>query len=97
MWPTKILELIPQSYRLPIILVLSGVGLAYGHEIRYVTASDFTKSYVLNLRGEIRELRKELREAATASEKERIQEQIDAMIDELCYEVPTDSYCKERA
>ena len=74
-----------------------GVGGAWAHEARYMTVSQYTKSYVLDLKSEIRQLQKDLqRENISDEVKELLREQLDEMLDELCYESPDDPYCKGR-
>jgi len=66
-------------------------------EIRYMTVADFTKSYVLDLKSEIRELKDDLKKADSDGERRQIQKDIDALIDELCEERPNDPLCSQRA
>ena len=94
---TELLGLMPRPIQIALAGILLG-GIAFaGHEVRYMTVSQFTKSYVLDLRSEIRALARELTNPDIDSRTRRIlQEQLDQMIDELCYEVPDDPYCKNR-
>jgi len=91
------LRLVPVPVQIAIAgIVLGGAAFA-GHEVRYMTVSDFTKSYVLDLKREIRELQKELADPDLLPRvREMLIEQLDDMVDELCYEVPDDPYCKDR-
>mgnify|MGYP001825919104 CR=1 FL=1 len=95
---TRLLELIPESLRIPIVcVILGGGGVAYA-EARYMTVSDFTKSYVLDLKAEIRALERELRRDGLDPEYvAMLREQLASMIAELCYETDNnDPYCKGR-
>lgn len=91
--PVSLLSFLPKSVTLTIVAVLvGGLGFA-GHEIRYMTVADFTKSYVLDIKNTIRSLRLDLRNAETDRERALIQADIDELIDELCYERPRDPMC----
>jgi len=97
---TKLLELLnlmPRAVQIAVAGILLG-GLAFaGHEVRYMTVGQFTKSYVLDLKSEIRALQRELSNPdIDARTKQILREQLDQMTDELCYEVPDDPYCKNR-
>lgn len=91
--PTHILNAVPKPVQM---MVFGGLLVAYG-EARFMTVDDFTKSYVLDLKREIRELRKDLKEAQTDRERDNIRDQIEVLLDDLCYELPNDPYCKDRA
>ena len=93
----ELLKLIPRPIQLTLAGILIG-GFAFaGHESRYMTVSDYTKSYVLDLKSEIRETRKDLANPDLAPEvREILKEALEALLDELCYEVPNDAYCKDR-
>jgi len=93
----ELLKLIPKPIQLTIAGILIG-GLAFaGHETRYMTVSDYTKSYILDLKGEIRETRKDLANPDLPAEvREILEEALESMLDELCYEVPDDRYCEDR-
>ena len=89
-----LLGLIPKPIALCLAsLVIGGGGFA-ALETRYVTTSDFTKSYVLQLKREIRELRKEI--AAERDDRRRadLEEDLAALLDELCVEMPADRECR---
>ena len=90
----EMLGLIPESVRIPILFVALGAGGTFAAESRYMTVADYTKSYVLNLKSEIREIQKELTDPDIDPEHaEKLLEQLEALIDELCYERPDDAYC----
>jgi len=91
-----LIKVIPLQMQVAIAcLVIGGVAFA-GLETRYMTVSDFTKSYILDLKREIRELEKELADPGLPPRvQEMLFEQLELMIDELCYEVPDDPYCKD--
>lgn len=93
----ELINMMPRAVQLTIAGILFG-GLAFaGHEIRYMTVADFTKSYVLDLKGAIRETRKDLRDPELPDQvREILIENLAAMIDELCYELPSDRECKDR-
>jgi len=93
----ELLKLIPRPIQLTLAGILIG-GLAFaGHETRYMTVSDYTKSYVLDLKREIREVQKELANPGLPPKvRQMLAEDLEAMIDELCYEVPDDPYCRSR-
>jgi len=93
----ELLKLIPRPVQLTLAGILIG-GLAFaGHESRYMTVSEFTKSYVLDLKSEIREMRKDLATPNLAPEVRAIlEEALESMLDELCYEMPDDTYCRNR-
>lgn len=91
----KLLAVIPSSVRVVIVAVVLGIGIAYAHETRYMTVSDFTKSYVLDLKKTIRELNYELRRPdLTPRERIFLEEQIANYVAELCYEMPSDPQCR---
>jgi hypothetical protein len=91
------LKMLPASVRWGAIVGLLVVGIAYGHEVRYMTVGQFTKSYVLDLKSLIREFRNDLKDPTlTPREREDIEEDIAALLDELCYEMPNDPECKGR-
>lgn len=92
-----LLDAVPASVKGGIALLLLGGMGVFGAESRYMTVDDFTKSYILDLKAEIREIQKELRfEELTEREKLWLEEQLEALLDELCYEVPDDPYCEDR-
>ena len=82
----------------PIRMMLLGGLLFAGAEIRYMTVADFTKSYVLDLKSEIREIRKDLTNPNLSSEhRDDLEEQLQQLLDDLCYETDNkDLYCKDR-
>lgn len=87
----------PKSVQIVILSAVLGVSLAWAHEQRYMTVSDYMKSYTLELKSEIRQIRKDLgRDSISADVKELLREQLEVMLDELCYESPDDVYCKDR-
>jgi hypothetical protein len=90
------IKLLPTPIQMVLAALLLGVTLAYAHESRYMTVSDFTKSYVLDLKVLIRDLSKDLADPElTEREREWIEEEIESLTDELCYEMPDDRLCKE--
>lgn len=91
----ELLNLMPRAVQIAIAGMLIG-GLAFaGHEVRYMTVSQFTKSYVLDLKSEIRAVQRELTDPDLDVRIAQIlREQLDQMLDELCYETPNDPYCK---
>ena len=88
-----LLNVLPKSVSIPLATLALGGGAVYGLEHRYMTVADFTKSYVLILKREIRDLRKEAA-AASGREKEILEEELQRLIDELCIEHPDDAYCR---
>lgn len=92
----ELIKLVPRSVQIALVGILIG-GLAFaGHEMRYMTVADFTKSYVLEIKEAIRSLRRDLRdEDLSDRDREAIKEDIEQLIDELCYEVQDDPYCKQ--
>ncbi len=96
-WLVDILKLCPTWAQIAVIALVVGVGGAWAHEARYMTVDQYTKSYVLDLKSEIRQIEKDLgRESISEDAKEILREQLEFMLDELCYEVPDDPYCKRR-
>ena len=92
----QLLALIPTTAQIMIASVLIGGAGVYAHESRYMTVGDFTKSYILELKSEIRQIKKDLgRENINQEVKEMLREQLDTLIADLCYEAPDDPYCKE--
>lgn len=90
------IKLIPVPVQIAVAsMVIGGVAFA-GLETRYMTVSDFTKSYVLDLKKLIRDLSQDL-EDPNLSDRERrwIQEELESLLDELCYEKPNDRLCYE--
>ena len=92
----KLLEMIPEGMRIPIAcLLLGGMGVAFA-ESRYMTVDQFTRSYVLDLKSEIRSIERELRRPELDDEyRMMLLEQLEALIAELCYEMPEDPYCRD--
>ena len=90
------IQLIPKELQIGIAcLVIGGFAFA-GMESRYMTVSDFTKSYVLDLKKLIRELKEDLKDPTlTARERHHLEMEIEELMDELCYEKPNDLWCKE--
>jgi hypothetical protein len=91
-----VIKLIPVPIQITIAAIIIGIGVAYAHETRYMTVSDYTKSYVLDLKSAIREIMKEL-DDPNLTERERIwlEGQLEELIDELCYEKPDDRLCHD--
>lgn len=90
------LSYIPKPVAMTVAALVIGGGGALGLETRYMTVTDFTKSYVLDLKREIRALKNDLDEAESDRERRVIQEQIETLLDELCEERPDDPLCKAR-
>jgi hypothetical protein len=93
----EILGLLPKAVQVAIAGMLFG-GIAFAaHEQRYMTVGQYTKSYVLDLKREIRNIEKDLADSdLPARVRDVLKEQLDQMIDELCYEIPDDPYCRAR-
>ncbi len=96
---SKILELLgllPKVVQIGIVgILVGGVGFA-AHEQRYMTVAQFTKSYVLDLRSSIREIQRDLANPELNPEVRSIlTEQLALLVDELCYELPSDPYCNQ--
>jgi len=91
----ELLSLMPRAVQIAIAGILIG-GVAFAaHETRYMTVSQFTKSYVLDLKSEIRAIRRDLSDPDIDERtKQFLREQLDQMLDELCYEAPSDPYCQ---
>ncbi len=91
----ELLNLMPKAVQIAIAGMLIG-GLAFaGHEVRYMTVGQFTKSYVLDLKSEIRAVRRDLNDPDLDERTKRfLREILDQMLDELCYEAPNDLYCQ---
>ena len=90
----ELLGMLPSSVQIVIASLFVGGGAVAGLEARYMTVSDFTKSYVLDLKAEIRAIKNELKaEDLTDRERESLEEELEELIDELCYENPEDRYC----
>jgi hypothetical protein len=89
-------NLLPKPVQLTIAGILIG-GMAFaGIETRYMTVSDFTKSYVLDLKKVIREIEYDLqRLELTDRERHDLEMELEELIDELCYEKPDDRLCQE--
>ena len=92
----KLFDYIPKPIAAGLACIIVGVGGTYAHEARYMTVGQYTKSYVLDLKQYIRDLRKDLREAESDGERDRIREELERALDELCYEIPDDPLCKGR-
>lgn len=90
-----LIKLIPAQLQIGLAcLVLGGLAFA-GLETRYMTVSDYTKSYVLDLKKAIREIQNNLRNMdLTERERLHLEMELQELIDELCYEKPDDKiYC----
>ena len=94
----ELLSLVPKSVQVVVASAALGGGAVLGMEWRYVTSSDFRKSYILDLRGEIREIGRDLQNPDISEDaKELLREQLERLIDDLCFETEnTDPYCKDR-
>lgn len=93
---TALVRLIPKPLQVPLLVfVLGGAGV-FAHETRYMTVADFTKSYILDLKREIRENRNDLANVTEPAARALIIENIERLLDELCLEVPADPYCEAR-
>ena len=91
---TNLLNFVPKPVAAGVVIFVLGGGAVVGMEMRYMTVAEFTKSYVLDLKSEIRDLRDDLKDAETERERRLIQEDIDRLIDELCEERPDDRMCE---
>ncbi len=91
-----LLGTIPKPVAISIACIVIGGAGTFAHEVRYMTVADFTKSYILDLKREIRENRNDLADTNDPAARRIIQEIIDMLVDELCFEVPNDPYCKDR-
>jgi hypothetical protein len=92
-----LLKQLPTAVQICAVSVLLGGAVVYAAESRYMTVGQYTKSYVLDLKAEIRAIRNELeRDEADPGTEELLEEQLEALLDELCYEVPNDPYCRNR-
>lgn len=87
---------LPLPVQLTVIGLILGAGLVYAHETRYMTVGQYTKSYVLNLKAEIRAIRAELKNNLDDASRRLLEEQLHVLLDDLCYELPNDPYCKDR-
>ena len=89
-----LIKLVPIPVQIAVAGMLLGGAAFAGLETRYVNASQFEKSYILNLKSAIREIMRELDESEL-SDRERtwLEEELEALIDELCYETPDDRLC----
>lgn len=93
----ELLKQLPPMVRVAIIGLILGAGVVYAHETRYMTVGQYTKSYVLNLKAEIRAIRDNLTDQnLDAGTRKLLEEQLASLLDELCYERPNDPYCKNR-
>jgi len=89
-------KLLPTPVQITVAAVILGMSVTWAMESRYMTVSDFTRSYVLDLKSLIRDLHNDLKdEELTDREREWIEEEILSLTDELCYEMPDDRLCKE--
>ena len=88
------LKLIPVPIQIALASMIIGGTAFAGLETRYMTVSDFTKSYVLDLKSAIREIIREL-ENPDLTERERtwLEQELETLLDELCYEKPDDPLC----
>ena len=89
------IKLIPAPVQIAVAsMVIGGVAFA-GLETRYMTVSDYTKSYVLDLKSAIREIMGQLDDPDLSDrEREWLEMELESLIDELCYEMPDDRLCK---
>ena len=89
-----LLKLIPAQVQILVVGVVLGGAAFAGAESRYLTVSQFEKSYILDLKAEIRDLRRELRDdTLTEREIEMLEDYLQELIAELCYEQPDDAEC----
>ena len=92
----ELLNLLPKSVQIAIAgLIIGGAAFA-GHEVRYMTVADFTKSYILDLKREIRSLKKDIEETNSEEVRSMLREELEQLLDELCYELPEDWMCRNR-
>ena len=89
-----LLKLIPAQVQILVVGVVLGGAAFAGAESRYLTVSQFEKSYILEIKAEIRALRRELRDdTLTEREIEMLEDYLQELIAELCYEQPDDTEC----
>ena len=92
---TKLLEFVPKPVAAGAGLVLLG-GVSVGAmESRYMTVADFTESFILDLKREIRETRKDLETMDPGPGRDLLEEQLEQLLDQLCMKKPDDPYCRE--
>jgi hypothetical protein len=91
----ELLGLMPKSVQIAIAGILIGGAAFAAHEMRYMTVGQFTKSYVLDIKSEIRQIQKDLSdEELDARVRDMLEEQLAFLLDDLCYETPDDPYCE---
>ena len=89
------IKLVPAPVQIAVASMVIGGAAFAGLETRYMTVSDFTKSYVLDLKKLIREIERDLEELTLTERERRIMEmELEELIDELCYEKPSDRICQ---
>ncbi len=93
---TNLLEVVPKPVAAAIaMLVLGGVTVG-GMETRYMTVAEFTESFILDLKREIRETRKDLETMEPGPGRDLLEEQLEQLLDQLCMKAPDDPYCRGR-
>lgn len=94
----KLIDWVPVAARVPVLLFVMFSTLAVGAELRYLPAADYKKGYILQLRGEIRELTRDIANPDISPDaKKLMREQLEELLDELCLETSErDPYCKAR-
>lgn len=92
----EFLKSIPVTIQIAVGGIILGVGGLVAADSRYVLASLYDKSFVLQSAAAVRELRKELRIAEDQEDIDLIREEIEQILDDMCYEAPDHAYCKDR-
>jgi hypothetical protein len=81
-----------------IVLLATFVGTVFAVDTRYVKAAEFQQFHQDYIESDIRELKKELREAERSGDPEWVEDVLDEMeelLDELCLSYPESRYCRE--
>lgn len=93
-----ILGFMPKSVRLMAIGAIAALAAGAAAESRYMKISDFTKSYILDLRSDIRAIKKDIEATQDDAARKVLEEQLERMLDDLCLETRGDDpYCENRA
>jgi len=81
-----------------IVLLAGFVSTVFAVDTRYVKAAEFQQFHQDYMESDIRDLRKELREAERAGDTEwydDVMEELEELLDELCLQYPNSRYCGE--
>lgn len=80
------------------VALLAGfVGTVFAVDTRYVKTVEFNQFHQDYLESDVRDLRKELREAERSGDPEwydDVMDELEELLDELCLQYPTSRYCK---